>query len=279
MTNELPLILIFDLDGTIIGNVMPQIVMHDITEDFKKAGGKHTYKSKDFQNVLSNGLIRPYFLEFMKRIKEKKMNIECFVYTASEKQWANYVIRQIETSLQIKFNRPIFTRNECIVRDKDVSKSLYRIVPNIIRSLKKKHPLLTTRNIWSQMLVIDNSPVYPDDKEKKLLLLCPSYEYYYLENFPQYIPHIEYNKHQDILQKLTYKHYNIPAHKDFFDFQYQYYKMYGNEYAKYAQRNDKQLDDVFYKKLYKVFHYLFIQKGYTSFSNKVIDYIRKEVLE
>lgn len=280
MTNtstNLPLIVILDLDGTIIGNVIPQLILSDFCNDLKKHNIPNSYKHKNFHNVLMNGLIRPYFVECIKKLKERISNIEFYIYTASEKDWGTYVIQQIEKATKIKFNKPIFTRNDCITRDGDICKSLHHVAPVIFKFLKKTYPQLTLQSIFSQIVVIDNNHVYPDIKEKNKVLLCPTYDFYYVESVPLYITLDEFNKHSKSITELCEKHYNINIYQNYPQFQFEFYKLYVDQYKVVQSKNSEYLKDTFYKRLYKVFMYLFIQKGFVSFDDKVLDYIKKQL--
>lgn len=92
----IPLVVVLDLDGTIIGDITPQIVSWEICNDIKSSGGGNFYKPKDLYAKLQGGIIRPYFAEFIKSLKKNIPNIEFFIFTASEKKWAMNIIGYIE---------------------------------------------------------------------------------------------------------------------------------------------------------------------------------------
>lgn len=273
--SNLPLIIILDLDGTIIGNISPQIILHDILDELKDNGVKHSYKNRDFQNVLSNGLIRPYFTDFIKTLQKKIPHIEFFIYTASETKWGNYVIRQIENTINSKFNRPIFTRSDCII-DKDISKCLTKISPKIVKSLKKRYSQLSLKNIVEQIIVIDNNSVYKKQLDASKLLLCPTYDYIYLENIPQYILHNDYNEHYVSINTIFEKYFKYKVNNDYLEFQNEYFKYYISRYTIIKNINIGFLNDTFFRKLFKIMIYLFVEKRYLSFDEKVINYIKKQ---
>jgi len=84
-----------------------------------------------------------------------------FVYTASEKTWANKEIAIIEKQNNIKFNRPIFTRDNCII-DKNgmIKKSVNKIIPHLLKTMKVKKDY----DISKKLLIIDNNPTFVDLK-------------------------------------------------------------------------------------------------------------------
>lgn len=171
MTSNEPLIFILDLDGTIIGDCSYQVILYNIEEICKK------YKIKSTSdNILLNcyrpesKLIRPFFKYFIAYIRKHYPHSLFYVYTASDKAWAYKEISMIEKTHNFKFNRPIFTREDCI-KDSygQYRKSVKKILPKIVRGNKKY-------NIQSnKILVIDNNSTFIDYSSN--FLLCPSYNY------------------------------------------------------------------------------------------------------
>ena len=180
-----PYIFILDLDQTIIGDCYYPVTRYTLFESMKKQGKKtpplyktaipHSYSKNSF-------LIRPGFANFIKEMQSHYKSVEFYIYTASMKNWALHEINWIEKALNIKFNRPIFTREDCIYDSNSYKKSLNKIMPRIWRSLKKY--TLTKEDrihiMHNQVMIIDNSNVYVDFKEK--LLLCPNYNYIAFED-------------------------------------------------------------------------------------------------
>ena len=138
-----PMVLLIDLDNTIIGNITPQIneyyLIKDINKKLKKINKNQIrYNTKLLHEELEKYIIRPKFSKFVRNIN-KYDNIELFIYTASENSWANYIIKQIEKVINYKFNRPIFTRNNLVINEKGkYRKSINVVKPLIIKCLKKK---------------------------------------------------------------------------------------------------------------------------------------------
>jgi hypothetical protein len=171
MTSQDPFVFILDLDGTIIGDCAYQVIIHNI-EDIAKQNKLKTY-SKDMLAKCysqSSKLIRPYFKHFINTMKTHFNNCQFYIYTASEKSWANKEIGMIEKSHGFKFNRPLFTREDCIIDSYGMyKKSVKKILPRIIKSNKN----LNFKN--EKILVIDNNNVFIDFHNN--MILCPTYNY------------------------------------------------------------------------------------------------------
>lgn len=127
--------------------------------------------------------------------KKKYKNIEIYLYTNSSYDLINNggLIDNIEKIVKIKFNKPYFTRENTLNRQKLLG-NLYDV---IIEKIVKKYPLLkidkNKKKVFdSQLVFIDDIPNnlkdYPDKQ-----IICPEYTY-----MPYY----------NIKEKLIYK-YNI----------------------------------------------------------------------
>lgn len=202
--------MIIDIDGTMVGNVNFQVQQYSLHTSLKKYGFKPTKQHPIPPAFHPNAkLVRPGFGAFIKTMEKfYNDNVYFFVYTASEKQWANQEIGWIEKTHGIKFARPIFTRDDCIVDSAgNYRKTIARIFPRIARviaknttlSNKDKHHILE-----NQLLIIDNNAVYTDRIDK--LLLCPDYNYAVFENLLHGISN-EARQHTDV-QKVIYSMVN-----------------------------------------------------------------------
>jgi hypothetical protein len=162
ISNE-PIAFILDLDGTIIGDCAYQTIIYNIECALKK----NNVKCKADKLLLdcyrpNSKLMRPFFRYFIVGMKKCFPNCMFYVFTASEKNWAHKEISLIEKTHGFKFNRPIFTRDDCIVDSfGQYRKSVKKILPKM-----KKH---------SSLLVIDNNQTFIDYHAN--FLLCPTYDY------------------------------------------------------------------------------------------------------
>ncbi len=200
MTNKLPYIFILDIDNTIIGNVdnciNESIILNYIFKYCKMNNIiANCDKKLDIIDELNEGLLRPYFIDFINFIKSKYKNIEIYLYTNSSYNWINNsgFIDNIEKIAKIKFNKPYFTRENALNRQK----LLGNIYDVIIDKIVKKYPLLkidkNKKKVFdSQLVFIDDIPNNLNDYPDKQIM-CPEYNYY-----PYY----------NIKEKLIYK-YNI----------------------------------------------------------------------
>lgn len=171
MTPQEPFVFILDLDGTIIGDCVYQVVLQNI-EDVAKTNKLKTNSKNMLTDCYSESskLIRPYFKYFINHIKSRYENSKFYIYTASEKTWANKEISMIEKTHNLKFNRPIFTRDDCIIDSFGVyKKSVKNILPRIVKANKKNK--IKSDNI----LVIDNNKVFIDFNNN--MIECPTYNY------------------------------------------------------------------------------------------------------
>ncbi len=181
---KLPNIFIFDIDNCIIGNIKYQIIEYEFLELIKtncesKYINKECLKKINFVKNLKQGLLRPYFKEFIKFIKKKYKNVEIYVYTNSTYTWThNGLVSNIEKASNIKFNKPYFTRENS---NMDMSKSLLNVYKIIINKLKYKYPKLNEKKnileVFNNRLIFidnirDNLADYPNKQ-----LTCPDYNY------------------------------------------------------------------------------------------------------
>jgi len=168
---KVPFIFVLDLDGTVIGDCCYQVILHEVEHLLKTQKQKITNKQ-----MLSNcykgdvKLLRPYFLYFVQKMKKYNPECQFYIYTASETSWANNEISMIEKTNNIKLNRPIFTRKDCIVdSDGMYKKSITKILPQIQKN--NKDFTIGPKNL----LIIDNNNVFIDFLSN--FILCPSYDY------------------------------------------------------------------------------------------------------
>lgn len=205
INNELPYIFIIDIDGTMVGNVSFQVHQFTLHNTLKKHGFKSAKQYAIPPAFNPNAkLVRPGFGNFIKTMQKfYNGNVHFFVYTASEKQWANQEIAWIEKTHDIKFTRPIFTRDDCIVDAAgNYRKTIGRVFPRIMRIVCKQKSISNHDKSYileNQLLIIDNNAVYTDRSDK--LLLCPDYNYAVFENLLHGVPN-EARQHPDIQKSI-----------------------------------------------------------------------------
>lgn len=157
-----PPVFLLDMDGTFIGDATHQLCQSEVC----KAVGI-PYK----HNI--DGLVRPHFESFVKGLASE-CNAEFFVYTAADPTWALGVIRAVETKVGFKFNRPIFARNACTKTPAGYKKSIHRVIPKILATLRKRHKV-TLAELERNVMLLDNTKtIVPEDDHR--FMLCPTYD-------------------------------------------------------------------------------------------------------
>ena len=193
-----PFCYFLDIDGTMIGDVSPQVYEWDIVTKYDPS--KLPQLKKNICSQLSSGLLRKglsTFLDFL-RSRHGQDGCEFFVYTASDTKWANFIVPCIETVIGQKFNRPLFTRPNCIrANGGEFKKSLVHISPAVIRKLRPKYgsdnmDAMNVMDVMGRFVLVDNNRVLNKSEEGRLIL-CPTYGYVDLYDILRLVP-------EDILQ-------------------------------------------------------------------------------
>jgi len=122
-------------------------------------------------------LIRPYFSYFIETITKKYPDTQLYIYTASEKKWGIKEIEIIEKNLGFKFNRPIFTRQECSIIQTTKKIEYRKSIEGIKKRIKIKN---------ANFIIIDDKEVYLDNNERQIK--CECYNYKLFCNYWDYIP-------------------------------------------------------------------------------------------
>lgn len=180
-------VMLLDLDGTLIGKINTAVCEYELMKVTEK---KHGRAAKAFRDTLiarlRYGIIRPHVEAFCKHAQQPAEAMEMFVYTASDAEWAAFIVPCVETALGIKFNRPIFARNHCLNvsppgTTPDYKKSIAKVAPTIFARLRKKYPMLhSVKDLTDRMLLVDNTPgIMADAAEHARLVVCPTYSYSY----------------------------------------------------------------------------------------------------
>lgn len=189
---KLPFVIIFDIDGTLIGNLWYAIQEYYLLRyiyAYCKANDIHAKCPDtviDIQHLMRKGLLRPYVREYLDVCTKKYQNVEIFIYTKSSYSWTNDVIvKEIEKALGYKFNKPYFTRENTLPNNEKALSAVYR---DIMMALQTKYPLL--RNEKHRMEVFDERLIFIDDIPNNLYdfqnkqILCPEYTYQFFYDIP-----------------------------------------------------------------------------------------------
>ena len=171
-----PFIILLDLDHTIQGNIQPQLDEYNFISYLNdKTGNKFKQNRDQLKRDFMKGLLRPHFRTFINKMRSRFPNVEFFVYTASDDDWAKYIIKIVEEASSIRFNKRIFSRSDCIFDSKqgNFMKSINKLKPELFRILKSKYKLPNIDHIQNVTLIDNNYVLY--DNESHSLSKCPSY--------------------------------------------------------------------------------------------------------
>lgn len=213
MKNKLPNIFIFDIDETIIGDISYVVNEWSINKTLNDQKRLNIYKS-DFTKELKEGLLRPYFVDFLNYIKKHFAPCEIFLYTASSHGWTyGPLIKNIEKVCDCKFNKPYFTRENRIGN----LKSITEIYDNILSTIKSKKVYNSNFIDKNRDIILKEHIILIDDRDNNLTsmknrhILCPKYNYKpYREIYNNMIKiYGEDVLHSEIAKDIFDK-YNIP---------------------------------------------------------------------
>jgi hypothetical protein len=189
----LPNIVLLDLDRTIIGNshdladVLDQAEQlvrfaHFLRTPVDRAGILHRV-DKLVEKALENGLLRPYFHDWMEFIHGSPVPTLVYVYSAGAKHYVHQFVESVERVVGIPFARPIFTRDDTAYHLKSVRTIFDDIVAGLVR--KGKVPAKARDELWQKhfLFIDDNAFTTYDTADKTIYPLpfvkCPPYNVYY----------------------------------------------------------------------------------------------------
>lgn len=277
-----PPIFLLDLDGTVIGDITPQVLLYDIIQQIRSSSTPKSNKSsacpsfplKEFHEKLRDGIVRPHFDIFMSEVQ--KRGIDVFIYTASSRKWAEFIVKQIETAFNIKFNRPILSRDHCHVKNGECSKRLLTVAPLILRTINKKYGVKYNVNeIIENMMVIDNSEVY-NGTDCDRVLLCDTYKYKYPENMITTLTKNVYQSHNNIIQQLMVTNMNnYRPTKNYMKFERQFYQMYVNALGECLVMKEKCMQDTMFRTVVRCI----IHKNIKTFNKNTVRYLQHKISE
>lgn len=268
-SKQTPLVILLDIDGTVVGDVSHQVAMFDIINTLKHKRIRVAYGPKEVQDALGfGGLIRPNFKCFI--IELQSHGIEFFVYTAAEKVWAEYIVKNIEAAMNIKFNRPLFTRSHCISINNQIMKSIKSVTPMIAKTLRAKN--YDVSNLEDKIIAIDNNPVFI---ERDYQILCDTYSLIVPVNIPAFIPRHLFDSHtKDIVTAICQHYpYAIKPTTNWFKFQRQYYMMYVQLIGDMLRIKQSTL----YDPLFKLLRHIILQRNPSVFSPELVKYMQRKL--
>ena len=162
------MIVILDLDGTIIGDIAPQVCEYELLCEHCPAKLK-LLREFLLSQLRHSCIIRPHFREFMHGMRA--MGVDTFVYTASESKWANFVVPLIEKAVGVKFGRPLFTRKDCRLVNGEYRKPTRGVLQAVVRKRQ-----CSVGDVRDRVVFLDNANVILQDSPTHVpLVLCPTY--------------------------------------------------------------------------------------------------------
>ena len=238
MKKTLPLILIFDIDQTLIGHPSTYENEYEFCKRF------NIKMSDDVEEVFKSNYIRKDFVNFINFMIKKYKKVEIFLYSNSPINRCNYLHEIFRNITKLNIRKTYNISNSIYA-----FKCLLNIYDDIIDILKlhKYKDIILQNNI----IFIDNLPDNLSDFKNKQIL-CNDYEYRY-----------DY----DLQEKLK-NVYNIDIlkNKEYLKYVYQYYDPNSNDY----NHNDLILFN-----LKKSLSILEMENNNDNFFSKLIDIINK----
>jgi len=173
--------------------------------------------------------------------------------------------------LNIKFSRPIFNKNDCIINSNGEYKKL---ISKILPKLKRK--INNFDNIKDNLIIIDNNNIFLDYLSN--FILCKSYQYIYILDIWDNI-NIDYYNYPNLNKFITKLIKNNKIHKYNINLNNndnileKIYKWKYKKYKKINKNNKFELNDIFWKKITDTI----INNDFKKFNKETINYLQKIV--
>jgi hypothetical protein len=194
---KLPVIFIMDMDLTMVGysnhyGSLKELVSF-VRDCFKskKIENLPCPKAQNYMDLITTEFVRPGLKDMITNIVKIYPTAEFFVYSAGAKLYVESLIPAVEKLLGISFNRPLFTRDDCITNEtRGYSKSIMVHYDTMVRSLSSKYPAL--KDDANQQQVLKSRIVFVDDVDfvwdmKEKWIKCPEYTYSPVVDVTKYI--------------------------------------------------------------------------------------------
>jgi hypothetical protein len=256
-----PLVLLIDMDGTIIGDASPLACMHELQANINaRQNSLETYPFRQ-------SLIRPHVKSFLKFARHE-YDCECFIYTAADENWAAKVINCVEKEIGLKFNRPILSRKDCVLVNNVYRKNISHVSSRIRSVLKRRQKFLIDSNI---VLIDNNDVIFPNGDYRQII--CPTYDARIGMDVLKNINITEIHANTSALAKILFKYGYIikSSYKSIDELLSSYYLSVARSLHESCKESDKISKDTFWLDLKTAFRSLQI----TSFDKETLSHIRK----
>lgn len=163
---------VLDLDQTMVGDVTPVLRRYRLLRALRELGLRAPAPDSAIDDAIAGTpLLRPGLAGFLRRQAAEGSAVH--VFTAADRAWAQAVVRAIQRQTGVAFARPLFARDDCVVRAADgtLRKSLATVAARALLRGPK-----ASRCALAHTTVIDNLPVW-DDIGGARFVQCPSYDY------------------------------------------------------------------------------------------------------
>jgi hypothetical protein len=160
-----------DLDNTIVGNGSA------LLQAWQIVGSTRWPNLIDTTTVFSTVFVRPGLSNFITELKRGLQNVEVFVYSAGTREWVESVVAGVERSTGVRFNRPLFCRDDMVVASGTMCKSLAAVLPKAAAAIKDKYPSLKQRSglhalMADRVCLVDDIPTVLLEKGKQIVSPC-----------------------------------------------------------------------------------------------------------
>lgn len=204
------------------------------------------------------GFFRPGLKESLHEIKRMFPTAEFFIYSLGTKNYVHSIIEYLEKYTGLKFNRPLFTREDSsITPESTYLKDIHGYENDIFKSLIAKYPLCKDEKVQQKIMnertiIIDDSPVWGGDYR---FVQCKSYTYTPIAEIDHKILNMIYknsmlktfinsSKYVDILP-------DFDDNQTFDSYMLDYHLVLFNMYKNNVTNNNQQLNDDFFPKFVK----------------------------
>jgi hypothetical protein len=260
MVGSHPIVIVLDMDGTIVGNMTPQICHWEIAKHLTLFEMIPNLAEAQVTDDLTHNLCRPGFIDFV-YYATSVLHAELFIYTAADPTWANFVIQCIETLVNLTwyngsnenfmFNRPLFARGSYTTYAQ--RKRISLICEPIIDALKQKGIQTDDCTLLDNIVVVDDNPSLYADEDCKRIIACNPYMFVkpidVLDVFPRNLTTKYFSTVRAILQThldMKFSPQSRTIHKTFL-------KEYRLNMWKYKHNNDVVVHDTFWYDVARIF--------------------------
>jgi hypothetical protein len=267
-TKDLPVIFIFDLDNTLIGDSANLYTGYKTLLDFIADKCKHkklkgpicNINKEDWKEIISDNLFRPHLKQSFIDIKSIYPSAEFFIFSKGTKPYVSSMVEIIEERFAIKFNRPLLAREDASLSGiYTYQKDIEGYQDTICKSLSKKYPKLRQEKyktiVFTERTIIidDDTTVWQNDPRQ---IVCK--EYNYMPTYEVSATIIEIIRQNPIVQQFIKENSDIKlpipfvsSDKSYEECRMDYHIYLANAYRKNLAYNLEQIKDDFFLKFLK----------------------------